>query len=188
MRLPPAGGVKFRAEKRAREEVEMKITKMMLVVLAAGVSTPAIAQQNPLPSSGTFKIHTGYKGTNLETIQFGDKRVYNSGIFWGVSFNDAGSGPLHLATLVCPLAGETINGAGLAGGVCAWTDTDGDNIFITYNDAKLSGGTLEGINQITGGTGKFKGITGTAPFQCKFLNDKGQAVCYQQFEYKLGKQ
>ena len=105
-----------------------------------------------------------------------------------MSFNDAGSGPLHLATLVCPLAGETINGAGLAGGVCAWTDTDGDNIFITYNDAKLSGGTLEGINQITGGTGKFKGITGTAPFQCKFLNDKGQAVCYQQFEYKLGKQ
>jgi hypothetical protein len=38
---------------RDKGEVEMKTTKMMLVVLAAGVSSPVIAQQNPLPSSGT---------------------------------------------------------------------------------------------------------------------------------------
>jgi hypothetical protein len=166
--------------------VEMKST--ILVALAMGISTPAIAQQSTLPSSGTIKVHTGYKATNSEAIQFADKHVYNSGIFWGVSFNDTGSGPLHLSTVACPLAGETVNGAGIAGGVCAWTDTDGDTIFVTYNNAKLAGATLEGINQITGGTGKFKGIQGTAPFQCKFLNDKGQATCNQQFEYKLGKQ
>ena len=165
----------------------MKTTNMVLVVLAMGVSTSAGAQQNTLPNSGTFKIHTGYKGTIWKRYS-SPTSSYNSGVFWGVSFNDAGSGPLHLATIVCPLAGETINGVGTAGGVCAWTDPDGDNIFITYSDAKLSGATLEGINQITGGTGKFRGIGGTAPFQCKFLNDKGQAVCNQQFEYKFGKQ
>jgi hypothetical protein len=41
------------------------------------------------------------------------------------------------------------------------------------------------MNQFTGGTGKFAGITGKAPFQCRALSDKGHFGCTQQFEYKL---
>lgn len=41
------------------------------------------------------------------------------------------------------------------------------------------------MNTITGGTGKFNGIQGRAPFHCKALNDKGQWTCTQQFEYQL---
>jgi hypothetical protein len=40
--------------------------------LAVSSVTPAAAQQNtPLPSSGTFKVHSGWKGIG-ETTKFGD--------------------------------------------------------------------------------------------------------------------
>jgi hypothetical protein len=41
------------------------------------------------------------------------------------------------------------------------------------------------MNKITGGTGKFRGIQGQAPFQCRSLNDKAQITCTQQFEYQF---
>jgi hypothetical protein len=44
---------------------------------------------------------------------------------------------------------------------------------------------LAGMNKITGGTGKFKGIQGQAPFQCHSLDDEPQVTCTQQFEYQF---
>jgi hypothetical protein len=163
----------------------MRAAMAMLVGLVIGTGTPVSAEQNTMPNSGTFKVHTGYKGI-VETTQIGDKHFYNSGNFWGVTYNDAGSGPLHMGTVVCPFTGETIDGIGTAQGMCAWSDTDGDRIFVTYDGKISASGAFEGLNKITGGTGKFKGIQGQVPFQCRFLNDKGQATCAQQFEYKLG--
>jgi hypothetical protein len=81
---------------------------------------------------------------------------------------------------------ETVNGAGTASGYCAWTDADGDKMFNTYS-GKISGPGLEGVNKITGGTGKFAGIQGQGPFRCKFLNEQGQAIRTQEFEYQIGK-
>ena len=42
-----------------------------------------------------------------------------------------------------------------------------------------------GSTRFTGGTGKFSGITGKAPFQCKALSGQGHFGCTQQFEYRL---
>jgi hypothetical protein len=67
----------------------------------------------------------------------------------------------------------------------AWGDTDGDKIFTDWSGALKADGTFSGMNQITGGTGKFTGIQGKAPFQCKALNANGQWTCAQQFEYRL---
>jgi hypothetical protein len=49
-----------------------------------------------------------------------------------VTFNDAGSGPLHKGAAVCSYTLELINGAGPAQGQCAWSDSDGDKIFNSY--------------------------------------------------------
>jgi len=43
----------------------------------------------------------------------------------------------------------------------------------------------DALNQMTGGTGFFGGITRKAPFQCRALSGEGHFGCSQQFEYRL---
>ena len=160
---------------------------MIVPVLGVGLAMPVAAQQNnPLPSSGTFKLHSGWKGIG-ETTKISEDHTFGSGNFWGVSFNDAGSGPLHVGPVVCAYTLDTVGGAGTLQGACAWGDADGDKIFTSYVGKVSTSGALDGMNNITGGTGKFDGIQGRAPFHCQFLNDQSQAMCTQQFEYQLAK-
>ena len=65
--------------------------------------------------------------------------------------------------------------------------SDGDKITTNYVGKAQHPGALDGMNNITGGTGKFDGIQGQAPFHCQFLNDQNQAMCTVQFEYQLAK-
>ena len=54
-------------------------------------------------------------------------------------------------------------------GACALTDADGDVIFSTFDTRDLDKAQPKmdcGTHLITGGTGKYKGITGTEPFAC----------------------
>ena len=165
--------------------VKSLLVTSIIGVLCVGSAIPVIAQQKTdVPSSGTFKLHSGWK-TLGETIQVAEDHVSGSGNFWGVTYNDGGAGPLHNGAAVCTYTLDTIKGAGTAQGTCAWGDVDGDKIFTSYSGSISPSGSLEGMNKITGGTGKFNGIQGQAPFQCKFLNDKGQVACTQQFEYRL---
>jgi hypothetical protein len=122
-----------------------------------------------------------------EVVQLGDNHVFGTGNFWGVTFNDAGSGPLHKGAVVCPYTLELMNGSGPFQGSCAWSDGGGDGgkIFTSYTGKIAASGPLDGALKITGGTGKFKGIQGQGSFQCTTLNDKGQYSCVQQFDYSL---
>ena len=92
-------------------EVMMLRALMIVPVLGIGLAMPVAAQQNnPLPSSGTFKLHSGWKGIG-ETTKISDNHTFGSGNFWGVSFNDAGSGPLHVGPVVCAYTLDTVGGA-----------------------------------------------------------------------------
>jgi hypothetical protein len=54
-------------------------------------------------------------------------------------------------------------------GACALTDSDGDVVFSTFDTRDLDKSQPKmdcGTHIITGGTGKYKGITGTEPFAC----------------------
>jgi hypothetical protein len=111
-----------------------------------GLAVPIQAQQtSALPNSGTFKIHSAWKGVG-ETIKVGDNHLFGAGTFWRVAFNDTGSGPLHMGPVVCPYTLETMNGAGAAQGVCAWSDADGDKIFNTYSGKISPSGAFDGVN------------------------------------------
>jgi hypothetical protein len=158
-----------------------------LIAVMSGVSfaaycTAPSAQQ--LPKSGTFTVQSGWKA-NGETTQVAEGRIYGFGSFWGVVFNDKGAGPLHWGPVVCPYTLEVINGALSAQGQCSWSDADGDKIFTDWTGSMPPNAQFDGLNKITGGTGKFTGIQGKAPFHCKALNASGQYACTQQFEYRL---
>jgi hypothetical protein len=54
-------------------------------------------------------------------------------------------------------------------GACVLADADGDKIFSTFDTRDLDKSQPEmdcGTHIITGGTGKYAGITGTEPFAC----------------------
>src|SRR5262245_51897989 len=121
---------------QARRAIETKggVMCRALVALVWGISfalycTAANAQQ--LPKSGTFTTQSGWKAIG-ETTPVVEGRSYGSGSFWGVAFNDQGSGPLHWGAAVCPYTLELINGAMRAQGQCSWGDADGDKIFTDW--------------------------------------------------------
>lgn len=158
-----------------------------LAILVFGLSAAIFcgatyAQQ--LPKSGTILINSGWK-TVGEVSQVGEGRVFGWGAFYGVTFNQRGNGPLHMGTAVCSYTLDLTGGAGPGRGTCAWTDADGDKIYTDYSGMLAANGVFDGLNQYTGGTGKFNGITGKAPFQCKALSGQGHFGCSQQFEYRL---
>src|SRR6201981_3532583 len=54
-------------------------------------------------------------------------------------------------------------------GACVLADSDGDKIFSTFDTRDLDKSQPKmdcGTHIITGGTGKYKGITGSEPFSC----------------------
>lgn len=57
-------------------------------------------------------------------------------------------------------------------GACVLADNEGDKIFSTFDTRDLDKSQPEmncGTHIITGGTGKYKGITGSEPFACNTL-------------------
>jgi len=57
-------------------------------------------------------------------------------------------------------------------GACVLADADGDKIFSTFDTRDLDKSQPDmncGTHIITGGTGKYAGITGTEPFACNSL-------------------
>jgi hypothetical protein len=82
--------------------------------------------------------------------------------FTGITRNVKGEGPFHDMSVRClghyTLVGETYH----FNGSCVETDKDGDNVFTTFDDKN---------HYMIGGTGKYKGITGTVPYTVVELHE-----------------
>ena len=71
--------------------------------------------------------------------------------------------------IVCCRARGGSDHAAYIDGACVLTDSDGDQIFSTFDTRDTDKSQPEmncGTHIITGGTGKYKGITGSEPFAC----------------------
>ena len=93
----------------------------LTLTTALALGSAAIAAD--LPQSGSIKVHRGWKSVG-EVVQVGENHVFGTGNYWGVTFNDAGSGPLNGGAAVCSYTLELTNGAGPVQGACAWGDSD----------------------------------------------------------------
>jgi hypothetical protein len=155
--------------------------------LGAALAFGTPAKSADLPQSGTIKIHSTFKGSG-QVVDVGEKHVMGSGTLWGVTYNDAGSGPLHLGAWFCTYTFQTVNSPTPVAGACAFGDAGGtDKILITYSGtASESEGGDRGTGTIIGGIGKFAGVQGKMAYQCKQV-DAAQELhaCTQQFDYQL---
>jgi hypothetical protein len=157
-----------------------------MITIFTGVSlamlcVAGVAQQ--LPKSGSITFHTGWKGVG-EAITVADKHLQGHGSAVGVTFNDKGSGPLHLGPANCFYTFFAIDGRGKNKGYCAFGDPDGDRIFTDWHGTASPDGE-QGINEIAGGTGKYAGITGSGPWKCKMSGGNGELHCTQRLDYRL---
>jgi hypothetical protein len=85
----------------------------------------------------------------------------------GLSVSD---GIFDHTTWHCWGLGDFTSGAGEAHGYCVGTDPTGDQVVLNFADEKhpLGQKIIKGSFTLTGGTGKYAGITGTASY-----NDDG---------------
>jgi hypothetical protein len=148
---------------------------------AIGFAMPAMAQN----TSGSFATHAGFKDIGTVT-KITDDHTIGAGTVWGVVFNDEGHGLLHMGTAICPYFSEVVGGKLSNNGECTWSDASGDKIFTRWSGkGDMKSGALTGDQTIQGGTGKFAGIEGTAPFKCQALNSEGQFACATDWTYQI---
>ena len=165
--------------------------KTILSIIVSGISIMGFASaiwadhHGDLAKSGTINYHTGFScpsdmATTPEGIMLG------TGTCTGVTYNDSGSGPLHMGAAQCHFSFFVNNGDARNKGYCFWSDADGDRIFTDFDgDPSANNGGGEGVNVLAGGTGKYEGISGSGPWKCTWLGADGELHCNQTFNYEL---
>ena len=163
-----------------------RLTVTALSLSAAFAFGTSAMSADLLPQSATIKIHGAHKGT-AQAFQVGEKHSMGSGSNWGVTYNEFGSGPLHMGAAMCTFAFNDVNGVAAYVGDCAFGDAGGaDKIFVAFSSPNGNATGADGGGPITGGIGKYAGIGGKWAFQCKNVEaSQGLIACTQQFDYQL---
>ena len=138
-----------------------------ILIAAAGaliLSATAVVKAEDWKVTGEF----GWFGVG-KTQEIEKGHYYWVGEFTGTFFNDKGENSLfHRAGVKCPawLDADMNNKKSRAGGYCIITDLAGDQAYLTWQNEGTPGpgGRGPGTFQYTGGTGKYKGISGSNTF------------------------
>lgn len=127
---------------------------MLLSVGFLGLGGIALAEQKEI------KAMAPWKGEGF-AFPIENDRVYMVAVYTSIMFVEDGQGALHAGSLVCPGTVEadlkTMTKSGK--GHCIITNPEGERVFAEFSCT----GDFEGCQgpfTITGGTGKFTGITG----------------------------
>ena len=130
---------------------------------------PGTVQAQEIEKKGTAPYVTHFIFRPLETLEVpgvGTGQLYE---MTGSTQNLKGEPMLDKMAARCTALRVETGGKKYIDGVCALTDKDGDVIMSTFDtrdidktDPKLNCG----VHIITGGSGKYAGITGREPFAC----------------------
>ena len=143
--------------------------RIQIAALAASILTASAACAADFPKKGEAEYdayYTGSNALNLETAKVGMGGIEE---ITGITRNVKGEGPFHDMSVRCLYHWTQIGEAVDTGGSCIETDRDGDEVFTTF---------ANGGHTMIGGSGKYKGITGTASYTIDFLHNTngGHAV------------
>jgi hypothetical protein len=156
----------------------------MILTGVSVIATCIAAMAEPLPKSGSISVHSGYLVVG-EALTVADKHIQGHGTDRGVTFNDKGSGPLHLGPTDCVYTFDAVGDSSTNKGYCTFGDADGDRIFTDFRGTGTPDGYFQGMHEIISGTGKYTGIQGNVPWKCKYAGTNGEFQCTQRFDYKL---
>ncbi len=130
------------------------VTMILLIVVTSMTSGYGYAEED------TVKAMSPWKGLGF-AFPVGPDQVYMVAVYSGVMLVDDGKGPIHAASIVCPgtVDADLKKGTKTGYAKCVITGEEGNRVFAEFNCT----GDVEdcrGLFKITGGTGKFAGITG----------------------------
>lgn len=154
------------------------ITTCAIIVLMFIFILPAAAEETGQWHGLGVMVIVDKKAVNLEDRPNHTVSVYEMD---GTVFNSDGKSFLDKARYQ-PVA---LNDIGVSrGGYKTFTEPDGSKIFARYAITEGKPPEFRGTFEFTGGTGKYKGITGKGTFHGGFVSDK---AAWDEFvgEYKI---
>ena len=137
----------------------MKSMLASMAVVLTCCAAPAAAAE--FPKTGEAEYDTYYVANPVAKIDSGA----GTGTIvdeTGITRNVKGEGPFHDMSVRCLYHWSVVGETNHFNGSCVETDKDGDNVFTTFDDKN---------HYLMGGTGKYKGITGTVPYTVVELHE-----------------
>lgn len=145
---------------------------LVKTALVSGVLTavvPGLVLGEAIPKQGTTPYVTHFVFHPLESVDIPGVGKATSLKAVGPTENMKGETMLDNMQAKCVAVSIESGDQKYIDGACALTDTDGDVVFSTFDTRDLDASQPKmdcGTHIITGGTGKYEGITGTEPFAC----------------------
>jgi len=130
---------------------------------------PAFAMSATLEKKGSTSYTSHYVFHPLGTVELPGVGKATSLEMVGTTENTKGEAAFDNMKAKCQAVNVETGGKKWIEGACAMTDSDGDVVFSTFDTRDLDTAQPKmdcGTHKITGGTGKYAGITGTEPFAC----------------------
>jgi hypothetical protein len=146
--------------------------KLITTALLSGVImafTPGVVLGQAMEKKGTAPYVTHFVFRPLMSIDVPDVGTVTPLEAVGTTENMKGEKMFDKMSAHCAALNVASGDKKYIDGACVLADKDGDKIFSTFDTRDLDKAQPEmncGTHIITGGTGKYKGITGTEPFAC----------------------
>lgn len=153
----------------AASAAAMTLIKGALLASTLLAFAPGAGLAADVPSKGTTPYVTHFIFRPLQTIDIPDLGTATLLEAVGTTENMKGEPMLDKMSARCNALSVASGSKKYIDGACVLADADGDKIFSTFDTRDLDKSQPEfdcGTHIITGGTGKYAGITGSEPFDC----------------------
>lgn len=151
---------------------QAKISRYFLCVAAILFMWSGNASSADWPKQGTTNYVVHYVMQPIYTIDSGGLGKAVALELVGTTANMDGGKLMDKMVAHCVAVKIDAGTAKYMNGGCTMADKDGDKIFTTFDTRELEGALPRftcGTHTITGGIGKYKGMTGKEAFNCNFL-------------------
>lgn len=148
------------------------LAKGALLASTLLVFAPGAALAVGLPDKGTTPYVTHFVFRPLQTIDVQGVGTVTVLEATGTTDNMKGEKMFDKMSARCTALSVESGPKKYIDGACVLADADGDKIFSTFDTRDVDSSQPDmncGTHIITGGTGKYKGITGKEPFACNGL-------------------
>ena len=152
--------------------VRATATTVVKTALFAGIfatAAPAVVFGQSVEKKGTAPYVTHFVFRPLQSIDIAGLGKATTLEAVGTTQNMKGEKMLDNMSAQCVALNVASGDKKYIDGACVLADSDGDKIFSTFDTRDLDKSQPKmdcGTHIITGGTGKYKGITGSEPFTC----------------------
>ena len=149
------------------------IMTLMLVVIVSFTTATVIGAE--MAKEGTGEGIQYWTGSSKSHVQGKENSISNYEAR-GVSVVDDETNPFFMTSGICVGSFMRIKADFKESGLCTFTRTDGDQIYMSYESGGKMGTPIKGTYTLLGGTGECTGITGDGEFVRTYLKSPAEGI------------